>query len=143
MTTLQLFATAWDWHPSVVVGCFGLMAAYLVAARPHAPRRVAWYTAGVLTILFALVSPLDPLGDDYLFSAHMIQHLLLALVAPPLLLLGIPDSLVRRWLVHPVLARIERQLSRPQERPGFNPLKLKWLRTPYLSSSSVIRSKHQ
>lgn len=113
MTTQQLFMTAWDWHPSVVAGCIALLAVYVVAARPLSPRRTFWYAAGVLTILFALVSPIDPLGDDYLFSAHMIQHLLLALVAPPLLLLGIPPSLARRLLARPGIARLERELSRP------------------------------
>ena len=113
MTTFQLFTTAWDWHPSVVAGCIGLFAVYVVAARPLSPRRTLWYAVGVLTILFALVSPIDPLGDDYLFSAHMIQHLLLALVAPPLLLLGTPPSLARRLLVRPWIAWLERRLSRP------------------------------
>ncbi len=44
------------------------------------------------------MSPLDEIGDGYLFSAHMLQHLLLALVAPPLLLLGTPA-----WLLRPLL----------------------------------------
>jgi putative membrane protein len=47
-----------------------------------------------LTAIFvALVSPLDSLADGYLFSAHMAQHLLLMMVAVPLMMLGIP-----RWM---------------------------------------------
>ena len=46
----------------------------------------------------ALVSPLDELGDSYLFSAHMVQHLFLTIIGPPLLLLGTPA-----WLVKPLL----------------------------------------
>ena len=48
-------------------------------------------------MLFALISPLDMLGDEYLFSAHMLQHLLLELAVPPLLLLGITPRFARRW----------------------------------------------
>ncbi len=113
MTTLQLWMTAWSWYPSVIAGCLGLLAAYLAAARPLSIRRTLCYAAGVFIILFALVSPLDALGDDYLFSAHMVQHLLLDLVAPPLLLLGLPPALTRRLLARPPVARVERWLSRP------------------------------
>src|SRR2546423_11141947 len=41
-------------------------------------------------MLVALVSPLDDLADHFLFSAHMVQHLLLTLGAAPLLLAGTP-----------------------------------------------------
>ena len=62
------------------------------------PRQVATFTAGVMVIFFSLVSPLHALSDTYLFSAHMVQHVLLTLVAPPLLILGTPD-----WLIRPLL----------------------------------------
>ena len=62
------------------------------------PGQMARFLAGVLVILVALLSPLHELGDDYLFSAHMVQHLLLTLVVPPLLLLGTPP-----WLLRPLL----------------------------------------
>ena len=62
------------------------------------PKKIATFTAGVLVIFFSLLSPLHILGDHYLFSAHMTQHVLLTLVAPPLLILGTPD-----WLIRPLL----------------------------------------
>ena len=43
----------------------------------------------------ALVSPIDGLGEDYLFSAHMIQHVLLGDIAPLLLLLGLSRVIMR------------------------------------------------
>ncbi len=46
-------------------------------------------------MLLALISPLDVLADDYLFSAHMLQHMLLVLAVPPLLILGIPRDLAK------------------------------------------------
>src|ERR1700726_1244552 len=51
--------------------------------------RLAAFAGGLVVILLALVSPVDAFGDMML-SAHMIQHLLLIMVAPPLLLLGQP-----------------------------------------------------
>ena len=49
-------------------------------------------------MLLTLIGPLDFLGDDYMFSAHMLEHILLELAVPPLLLLGIPASAVRSLL---------------------------------------------
>jgi putative membrane protein len=68
---------------------------------------------GLLVILFALVSPLDVLGDEYLFSAHMTQHLLITLVGPPLLLAGTPGWLLRPVLAWPAIARLARFLTNP------------------------------
>jgi putative membrane protein len=67
--------------------------------------RQAAFAGGVLAMLLALASPLDDLSDHYLFTAHMLQHLLLTLVAAPLLLLGTPG-----WLLHDIL-RTTRLLS--------------------------------
>lgn len=50
---------------------------------------VAAFYAGLVALLAALCSPLDALADT-LFSAHMVQHVILVAVAPPLLVLGIP-----------------------------------------------------
>jgi cytochrome c oxidase assembly factor CtaG len=47
------------------------------------------YALGLLVLGLALMSPLDAIGDDYLLSAHMGQHLLLSDVAPALLVLGL------------------------------------------------------
>lgn len=63
--------------------------------------RFRCYAGGILALLIALVSPLDPLGGA-LFSAHMVQHELLIMIAAPLLVLGTPIvaflwSLPKRW----------------------------------------------
>jgi cytochrome c oxidase assembly factor CtaG len=113
MTGWRLLISAWDWEPSVVAGCAALLLAYFAALRFRFPK-VAWYfTAGIIVLLLALVSPLDTLGDTYLFSAHMLQHILLILIVPPLLLLGMPRDLAQRVLRRPHVGRAERVLSRP------------------------------
>jgi len=93
MTMWEFIRAAWIWEPSVVGGCLALAAWYLSAVGVKPARRAASFLAGVAVLFLALNSPLDVLGDTYLFSAHMIQHLLLILVVPPLLLLGMPPAL--------------------------------------------------
>ena len=80
----------------VALGLLAVGAAYargwrrLRAARDAAPRwRLALYAAGLATIAGALLSPLDALAAER-FSAHMGQHLLLTMVAAPLVVLGNP-----------------------------------------------------
>jgi putative membrane protein len=53
--------------------------------------RVSSYAGGGAILVIALVSPLDRLGDA-LLTAHMVQHILLVGVAPPLLLAGLPGA---------------------------------------------------
>lgn len=102
----------WTWAPSVLIG-FGLWTiAYIILTRstrrpddnefqPSTWQQISFHTA-TLVATVALISPLDHLGDDYLFSAHMVQHLLLMFVSAPLWLVGVPgwllESLVPAWL---------------------------------------------
>jgi cytochrome c oxidase assembly factor CtaG len=70
-----------------------------------------WVSQAVLAL--ALMSPLDFVSDEYLFSAHMIQHLILAAVWPALLLMSLPSGLIEK-LYHPRnLATIVRAVTFP------------------------------
>ncbi len=120
---LSFYLEMWNWDPSILLGLALFLGLYLAAigplrshfkaSTPVSRPQATWFILGTLVILLALVSPLDELGDTYLFSAHMTQHSLLVFVVPPLLLAGTPawlaDALVRPRLVHP-LARF---LTRP------------------------------
>lgn len=60
------------------------------AGRRARPSWRAWcYAAGLVVLAVALLSPVGTLGDE-LFALHMVQHLLLTIVVPPLLLFGAP-----------------------------------------------------
>lgn len=112
MTTTQVLTETWDWEPTVLFGCAAILVAYLLHVRPLTGR--AWlFGGGVLVLALALVSPLDTLGDTYLFSAHMAQHLLLILVVPPMLLLGILPRTWARILRWAPARWAERTLGRP------------------------------
>jgi len=110
---MERILTAWSFYPSVLGGAFGLVGLYLAATRLHPPRRFLWFLLGTVTMVVALMSPLDILSDEYLFSAHMIQHLLLDLIIPPLLLVGLPAETTRRFLEKPLPKGIEGILGRP------------------------------
>ncbi|MEJ2559564.1 MAG: cytochrome c oxidase assembly protein, partial [Anaerolineae bacterium] len=113
MTTWQLLVSTWSWDPSVLIGCVALIGVYLGVVRSRMTSKMLFFVAGVLVTFLALESPLEELGDTYLFSAHMAQHLLLILIAPPLMLLGIPRWLAQRILDWPLADRIERIINRP------------------------------
>jgi putative membrane protein len=98
---------------TVVVGLLGLQAAYLWRARNAPRRKQLTFTAGVVIIAVALLSPLDDLADHYLFSAHMVQHLLLTLGAAPLLLAGTPRPTLLELLHATRLTNAARKARHP------------------------------
>jgi putative membrane protein len=111
-------------HVSILVGCLYLIGIYLLAVGPArekygwstvpaSPWRKTAYLAAVAIIFFALNGPLHTLSDEYLFSAHMVQHMLLMLVMPPIILLGIPPWLISAALKRPRIYRAGRFLTHP------------------------------
>lgn len=68
---------------------------------------------GLALLFLSLNGPLHDLSDSYLFSAHMVQHLLLTMFVVPLLLIGTPGWMLRPALRSPTVARIARALTRP------------------------------
>ncbi|MGI9474127.1 MAG: cytochrome c oxidase assembly protein [Rubripirellula sp.] len=77
-------------------------------------RRAAWLVTGLGVLVFAFVSPVGVLANGYLFSAHMIQHLLLLLVVPLCLVQSLPQSTAERLLQLPKLgAALRRLLKEP------------------------------
>jgi putative membrane protein len=112
MTTTKLLMTAWEFEVSINVGCAAALAVYLWKVEAPLWRRIC-LVLGILVTVFSLESPLDTLGDDYLFSAHMAQHLLLILIVAPLLVLGISDRTTREWLRVPLIGKAEKWLGKP------------------------------
>jgi putative membrane protein len=74
---------------------------------------VASFCGGLLVLLLALNGPMHDLSDYYLFSAHMVQHLLLTLVLPPLLIGGTPGWLLRLLVRRPAIRAVGRALTHP------------------------------
>jgi putative membrane protein len=125
----------WNVEPTIVVGLLALVAGYLLLIRRRESATASRsseksstepgdtgtghtgaFIAGAVVIFIALGPPLDDWSDHYLLTAHMVQHLLLILLAAPLLLYGTPawllEPLTRNritntigyWLTRPVVA---------------------------------------
>lgn len=104
---------AWDLKPSVVIGCCGLIVGYEWVVHLRLSSRTLAWISGVLLLFLTLVSPLDALADNYLFSVHMAKHILLVLVVPALLLMGLPPEPLEYLLCYRPAAIAERFLSMP------------------------------
>jgi putative membrane protein len=106
--------TDWDWDPTIMAGLALAIAGYLSIARRYRarPRQVLAFWCGTAVLIVALLSPLHS-GSGYLFTLHMVQHMLLLLVAPPLLAMAIPPAFLGRLYRQPAVARVLRFLWSP------------------------------
>jgi len=99
----------WPFDPSVYVGLVVLFFghAWLARGAADAERKHTLYLlAGLFTVWLALETPIDTISDYYLDSVHMLQHVLLAFVAPPLMLLGLSPAMAGSLLRVPGLRAI-------------------------------------
>jgi putative copper resistance protein D len=119
---LQAAFTQWQSAPVVTVLAVLAAAAYLWGAarvarrhpaRPWPAWRTAMFLAGLVIVVLALQSGIGRY-DDVLFWDHMVQHLMLIMVAPPLLIFGQPITLLLHASRNPLHTRAKQVLrSRP------------------------------
>jgi putative membrane protein len=125
--------TDWSVHWSTVTGIAALGGLYFWRARQldtqsversgapaSGPERVApsttqraLFVAGLVVLFASLNGPVHDLSDYYLFSGHMVQHLLLTLILPPLLLAGLTGEMLRPLLRHRAAMAAARLLTSP------------------------------
>lgn len=95
---------AWSWDPWTLVPQCVAVAWYAVGlwrlAQERSPRAIEWdrvaaFVGGIAVLFLALQSPIDTVSDE-LFSVHMVQHMLLMLAAPPLLVWSDPALMFLR-----------------------------------------------
>lgn len=148
--------TDWDFEPTVTLGIVAFIAWYLLAHRRRwlrtdddvshwmtsARSRSLFTTLGVVASVIALDSPIDRGGDEYLLSIHMVQHLLLMMVAPPLLLLGIAGARpMDRW--HGRAWRLWLTITRPWVAcVTFNVVLLVWHVPPLYNTTLTVEPLH-
>jgi len=128
--TVALLIDGWSfdldlWLPVILMAVVYWKAADRVDGRhPQNPvprwRRWAWL-AGLAIIVLAIASPIS-FYDTTLFSVHMVQHLLLTMLAAPLLVLAAPITLLlrvatpearQRWILPVLQSRVVRVISHP------------------------------
>jgi putative membrane protein len=128
-------------HLSTLLGTAILGALYfwgITAARrrwrlgpPARPSQVASFVAALLVLVASLNGPIHDLSDYYLFLIHMLQHLLLTLLFPPLLIYGTPGWLLRPLLRPGWVRRLGRVLTHPVAAGGLFTLAVAaWHTTP-------------
>ncbi len=107
--TFEAFLRSWSFDPWLVVALLVIAGLYLrgwLVLRRRDPRHwvgscLASFLAGLAAIYLALGSPIEPFAA-LLLQVHMLQHLLLMMVAPPLLWLGAPLFPLLRGLPRPI-----------------------------------------
>jgi len=132
--------SSWNLDPLIIVPLFLLVGLYLSGLgriwrtarrnRGVSQRQAVAFFAGILTLLIALISPVDRMSGA-LFSMHMVQHLLLVVVAAPLLVYSAPLPPVLVALPRPWRRLAGRVSGAPAthsaSRALLNPLVVWWL----------------
>ena len=137
----------WSIHPSTVIGIAALGTLYIWASaqlrqQPTTGQKI-YFFSGLLVMFASLNGPIHDLSDDFLFSAHMVQHLLLTLAVPPLLLAGTPG-----WMLRPVLSKryvspVARFFTRaPIAFVTFNVTFAIWHLPPFYNAAMANHSLH-
>lgn len=104
------------WNPWILLLTVMIACVYFIFTGPQRhrfldhevvpPRKKIFFLVGLFIFFLALGSPLAYIADHYLFSVHMLQQSLLYLVMPPIILLGLPDWLIRPLWWRPMLEPI-------------------------------------
>jgi putative membrane protein len=105
--------TSWTLEPLQLAPIALIAAAYAMRARTLAHRdqpvpgwRIALFTLGIALLVLAVASPIATIGEEELFSFHMVQHLLIGDLAPLCLLAGLTGPLLRPILALPGVMRL-------------------------------------
>lgn len=136
-------------HWSTVIGLLALQALWIVRARAHAPEhrpttlQTLCFPLGLVVMFLSLNGPLHDISDFYLFTGHMVQHLVLTIVVPPLLLLGTPGWMLRPALQYPLVARIAQFITGPRAAfTIFNLVLASWHLPPLYNSAMYYHEVH-
>jgi putative membrane protein len=114
---------SWQLDPVLIGGLLTLTVSYTLAVGPLRPRlapkipfprrQALLFYSGIALMYLVEGSPLHDLAERYLFSAHMVQHLLINYLVATLLLWGMPTWILRPLLLNAVVAPVARLLTKP------------------------------
>ena len=81
---------------------------------PVVTRRHVWCFVGAMVLLFtASTWPIHQVGEEYLYSVHMVQHMMLSYFMPPLVLMATPEWLLRTIVGNGRAYRVVRVMTKP------------------------------
>ena len=110
---MQLLQSHWEPVPSIAIGLIALLVAYLWGTKFKFTWKTVTFIFGIANLWIGLMSPHDELGDEYLFSAHMMQHMILEFIGPAMLVAALPEEMVRSWIKIPAIRIAERIFGNP------------------------------
>ena len=149
---VDLSAGGFTTHWSTVIGLLALLALWGWRARVHAreapARRLTMLQAVTfpmgLTVLFlSLNGPVHDISDFYLFTGHMVQHLVLTIIVPPLLLVGTPGWMFRPALASRAVVSIARFVTTPRVAFAlFNLVLASWHLPPLYNAAMYFHEVH-
>ncbi len=139
-------------HWSTAIGLLALLALYewraavhrrrSSAQRPTVAQRAA-FVGGLLAMFLSLNGPLHDISDYYLFTGHMVQHLVLTFVTPPLLIIGTPGWMLRPALASGPVAAVARFVTGPRAAfVIFNVILAAWHLPPLYNSAMFYHEVH-
>ena len=146
-----LSASRFSVHISTALGIIAFAALYYWRARVHRREtgtllgrgKTALLNVALLTLFFSLNGWLHDLSDEYLFSAHMVQHLLLTLVVAPLLIMATPGWMLRPALAYPSVSRIAKWTTHPiRSFAIFNIVLAAWHLPPLYNVAMAVHPVH-
>ena len=115
----------WQPHPEVWVLILGLAGLYVYALRTLGPRLVPagqpvataaqkrWFGLGIILLWIASDWPMHDVSEEYLYSVHMFQHMMLTFFIPPVMLKATPEWLARVVIGDGTAGRWFLKLARP------------------------------
>src|SRR5580658_99578 len=110
---LHLLQSHWEPVPSIAIGLIALLVGYLWGTKFKFTWKTVTFILGIAILWIGLMSPLDELGDEYLFSAHMMQHMILEFIGPVILVAALPREMVQSWMRIRAIKLAERILGNP------------------------------
>ena len=149
---VDLTAGGFTTHWSTVVGLLALLALWGWRARVHAretpARRLTALQAvsfplGLVVLFLSLNGPVHDISDFYLFTGHMVQHLVLTIIVPPLLIVGTPGWMLRPPLSVPGVSKVARFVTTPRVAFAlFNLVLASWHLPPLYNAAMYFHEVH-
>ncbi|WP_339686906.1 cytochrome c oxidase assembly protein [Gimesia maris] len=109
----DLTSSLWKWDSPVWLLVLALTGMYFLLQRGTTGKRLTAFATSMFALVLAYVSPIGVLSDGYLFSAHVIQHLLLLLIVPLFLLLSLSESAMESLFNRPLMNRLGSVMAVP------------------------------
>ena len=113
----------WHTEPLLLITILGIGWLYTLLIGPLSHKikdsepvhisRICLFYSGLILAYVTVGSPIDQIGEDFLFSMHMVQHMLLIYALPPLFILGVPPWLWNAIVDKPVIKPIWKLITNP------------------------------